>query len=267
MQPLVVANWKMNPPTLVEAKRLFGSIKKSVNKNKKAKIIICPPFPYISQLSTDAGNIYLGGQNCSWENKGSFTGEVAPLTLKNMGCKYVILGHSERRRWFEEKDEMINKKVKKALSQKLRPILCIGETGVEREKGKTPSVFRSQLEKGLGQKPYLKQNPFSDEKNLKTKINNREIKDIIIAYEPIWAIGSGKSCEINEVMSMGLLIRKIIGEFYNSQTAQKVKIIYGGSVNSKNARALIYDAEMDGLLIGGASLNPKEFAKVINEVN
>ena len=267
MKYLIVANWKMNPPTLAEAKRLFGSVKKNIGKNKKAEIVICPPFPYIAQFSTAGGKLYLGGQNCSWEDKGSFTGEVAPVTLKDMGCKYVILGHSERRRWFKEGDEMINKKIKKALSQKLKPILCIGETGEEREKGKTPLVLRAQLEKGLGQKPKLKNDLFSDEKDLKTKINNREIKNIIIAYEPIWAIGAGKACEINEVMSMGLLIRKIIGELYNRQTAKKIRILYGGSADSKNARVLIYDTGMNGLLIGGAALNPKEFAKVIKEVN
>ncbi|MBZ9571839.1 triose-phosphate isomerase [Patescibacteria group bacterium] len=256
MKPLIVANWKCNPQTLIEAKKLFNSLKRRIKNIKNIEVVICPPFVYLSILgvSTSArrkagfGGLASGSQDCFWEEKGAFTGEISSLMLKDLGCDYVILGHSERRRWFGETDDVINKKMKKAILVKLNPIFCIGETKTEREKGKTQNILKSQIEKGL------------------KKISKKEIKNIVIAYEPVWAIGTGKPCDVKEAQIMGLLIRKIINRIFSRNISEKIRIIYGGSVNSKNAAGYIKEARMDGLLIGGASLNPQEFIKIIKAV-
>ena len=145
MKPLIVANWKMNPPTLKEAKLLFNSVKKGLKNIKNAKVVICPPFVYLPELQTTNYKLHLGAQDCFWRKKGAFTGEISPLMLKNLGCEYTIVGHSERRA-LGETDEMINKKIKAALSMGLKPILCIGETFEERKKGKTLKVLKNQIQ-------------------------------------------------------------------------------------------------------------------------
>jgi triosephosphate isomerase len=202
MKPLIVANWKMNPPTLKEAKLLF-------NRVKKAGGVICPPFVYSSTLKAT------GAQDVFWEEKGAFTGEVSPLMLKDLGVKYVILGHSERRKYQKETNEMIAEKLKAALKTGLKPILCIDK---------------------ISQIP-------------------RNIKRVIIAYEPLFAIGTGKACSPARAKQMRLAIKKVVGS--------KVPVLYGGSVNSQNARDYIRQAGFQGLLIGGASLNPQEFIDII----
>ncbi len=242
MKPIIVANWKCNPTTSAEAKRLFSSVKKGLKNYKKADVVICPPFVYLSCLST---GIKLGAQNCFYEEKGAFTGEVSSQMLKNLDCQYVIIGHSERRGIFKETDEMINKKVSVVIKVGIKPILCIGET--KEEKGKIAVVFKRQIKSAL--------------KGIsKSKISN---SGICIAYEPIWAIGSGQACGIDEAMSAKLLIQKILISFLGKPIANKISILYGGSVNSKNAKDFIDGAGMNGLLIGGASLNPKEFIKIV----
>jgi len=220
MKPLIVANWKMNPQTLVEAKRLFDSVKKGTRKVGDVEVIICPPFVYLPILKAN------GAQDCFWEEKGAFTGEVSPPTLKNLGCQYVIIGHSERRRYFEEPDEMMNKKIKAALKVGLKPILCIEKI--------------SQIKKGI------------------KGITKKDFKKIILAYEPAWAIGTGKACGIPEVRKKNLSIRKIL---------KRNILLYGGSVNSQNARDFIKKAKFQGLLIGGASLDPKEFIAIVKNVS
>ena len=220
MKPLIVANWKMNPQTLVEAKRLFDSVKKGIRKVGGVEVIICPPFVYLPILKAN------GAQDCFWEEKGAFTGEVSPPTLKNLSCQYVIIGHSERRRYFEETDEMINKKIKAALKVGLKPILCIEKI--------------SQIKKGI------------------KGITKKDFKKIILAYEPAWAIGTGKACGIPEVRKKNLSIRKIL---------KRNILLYGGSVNSQNARDFIKKAKFQGLLIGGASLDPKEFIAIVKNVS
>ncbi|MBZ9569368.1 triose-phosphate isomerase [Patescibacteria group bacterium] len=250
MKPLIVANWKCNPQTLKGAKLLFNSIKRGMKKIRNVEVVICPPFVYL--LTSDkrqATKIKLGGQNCFWKGKGPFTGEVSPKQLLNFGCKYVILGHSERRIYFDETDEMINKKIKAAISVKLNPIFCIGETKEEREKGQTQSILKSQIEKGL------------------KKVSKKEIEKITIAYEPAWAIGTGKPCDTEEAQKMSLLIRKMMARKYSLSIAKKLRMIYGGSVNSKNARDYIKEADFQGLLIGGASLDPKEFIKIVKTIS
>ena len=249
MKSFVVANWKMNPQTFAEAKFLFNLIKKKVKKVKKIEVVICPPFLYSSLLT--AKKIYnlkikLGAQNCFWEEKGAYTGEISPSMLKGFGIEYVIIGHSERRRILGETDEMINKKIKKIISLKLKPIFCIGET--KKEKREKEKVLKNQIRKGL------------------KGILRKDIKNIIIAYEPVWAIGTGVNCSVEETMSTVILIRKIISRLYRITPIQSFPILYGGSVNSKNANCYLKESGVNGLLVGGASLNPKEFIKIINSL-
>lgn len=248
MTPLIVANWKMNPTTLVEAKRLFNSVSRGLKGIKNAEVIICPPFVYLSQFQTKKTKLYLGAQNAFWKEKGAYTGEVSPSMLKDLGCQYAILGHSERRRYFSETDEVINKKIEAVISAKLKPILCIGETGVEQKRELTQEILKSQIEKGL------------------KKITKKEVKKIIIAYEPIWAIGTGRFCSPEEGKKANAFIRKVISQIHSQKTAKNTIILYGGSVNSQNAASYIFEANFQGLLVGGASLDPQEFVKIIKNV-
>jgi len=250
MKPLIVANWKMNPKSLAEAKRLFNLVKKGVKNIKKAEVVICPPFLYILNLKSEILNLKLGSQDCFWEKEGAYTGEISPAMLKDAGCQYVIVGHSERRNYFAETDEMINKKLKAVIGAKMSPILCIGESRKQREKGEAPEVLKKQIEVAL-------------EKVSSFKFQNSKV---CVAYEPIWAIGTGKPCDAEEAQKMGLLIRKIISKIYNQTISKKIRILYGGSVNSKNAADYIKEACLQGLLVGGASLKAKEFVKIVKEV-
>ncbi len=254
---LIVGNWKMNPKNSLEAENLFQEIKKEVGSVKNKEIVICPPFIYLSNLQSisteQVDSLQLGAQNCFWEEKGAFTGEISPVQLKNLGVKYVILGHSERRQYLRETDEMIAKKLKAVLEARLLPILCIGETKEEREAEKTADVLRFQLENSL--------------QNLSLDIHH--LTSLIIAYEPVWAIGSGDFCPPDEALSNFLFIKKqlikIFSSFAKSQRinpAEKIRILYGGSVDSKNAKDYI-DIGFDGLLIGGASLRAGEFIKIV----
>lgn len=209
VKKLIIANWKMNPETLIKAKRLFNAV-------KKTKAIICPPFPYLSVFKYN----FLCAQDCHWEESGAFTGEVSPKRLKNLGVKYVIIGHSERRA-LGETEEIIEKKLKAALKAGLIPILCVGEKKGENAK----KVINKQLKKNL--------------------------KGVIIAYEPVWAIGTGNFCSANKANK----VREFIKEKLDN------KILYGGSVNSKIAKDYL-KIGFDGLLIGGASLDAEEFRKI-----
>jgi len=246
MKLLIVANWKCNPKTLKGANLLFNSIKRKLKKVKNIEVVICPPFVYLSNIKlSNHSVIKLGAQDCFWKNFGAFTGEISPLMLKDLNCKYIIIGHSERRKYFNESDEIINKKIKAVIEAKIKPILCIGETREEKEKGYIQKKLKSQIEKGLKRVP------------------KKEIKNLIIAYEPIWAIGTGKPCDIKEAQTAYLVIKKIITNLYPYSISKNIKILYGGSVNSKNAKSYIKQAGMDGLLIGGASLNAQEFIKIV----
>lgn len=250
-KPLIIANWKMNPATLKGAKLLFDSVKRGVGRIKKAEVVICPPFVYLPIANNKSSMIKLGAQDCFWKEKGAYTGEVSAKMLKNSGCRYVILGHSERRKYFNETGEIINKKIKIALKEKIIPILCVGESEKERAKGKTANVLKKQITSAL--------------KNISGP--KFSASGIIIAYEPNWAIGSGNSCDFNETQIMGLLIRKIIANLYSRRIAESFRVIYGGSVNCGNAEAYIKEAGINGLLIGGASLNSKEFIKIVKSIS
>jgi triosephosphate isomerase len=248
IQKLIVANWKMNPQSLAEAMELFNSVKNWIKRHsnvfKNIGIIICPPFVYLSNIISSnlqllTSNISLGAQNLFWEEKGAFTGEISPKMLKNLGVEYVIVGHSERRQILGETDEMINKKLRAAIKTKLRPILCIGEKRREVGSRKYEEI-KNQLKKALKGIP----NSFF------------QLPDsLIIAYEPVWAIGTGNPCKPEDAKEVLLFLRKIL----------KFPILYGGSVNSKISKDYI-EVGFDGLLVGGASLDPKEFIEIIKSV-
>jgi len=276
MKPLIIANWKCNPTTLKEAKALFNSVGKGIKNIKNVEVVICPPFLYLSNVkcqkrglpnSSEANlgeysNVKIGAQNCFWEEKGAFTGEISPRMLKDIGVKYVILGHSERRIYLGETDEMINKKIKLVLKTKLNPILCVGETEEERSQGRIQEVLKNQLISALSNiSKSIIQKQSSGE-----SLTSFGPAKFSIAYEPIWAIGTGKACETNEAQTMGLFIRKIIAQLYGGFISKKVQILYGGSINSKNALSYIKEARMQGLLVGGASLDYKEFIQIIKKI-
>jgi len=248
---LIIANWKMNPSSLAEANQLFNSIKKGIKNIKGAEIVICPPFVYLLEFLSRwrKSQVMLGAQDCFWEEKGAFTGEVSATMLKNLDCQYVIIGHSERRK-LGESDEMINKKMKAAIKAELNPILCIGETEKERKEGKTFEVLRRQLKKGL--KTIGNWKPRTRTSSVRGRL---EIGNLVIAYEPVWAIGTGNFCPVQEAEKVLIFLKKLLRE--------KIKILYGGSVNSQNARDYIKKAFFQGLLVGGSSLNPQEFIEIV----
>jgi triosephosphate isomerase len=258
-KPLIIANWKMNPPTFKEARHLFGVVRKGIKGIKDTEVVICPPFIWLSDLKAVLGRAkgssrILGAQDCFWEQKGAYTGEISPFMLKDLGCQYVIVGHSERRKHFGETDEMVNKKLKAVLKVGLKPILCVGEEFRDafdsegRPLNEMNLVVGEQLEKDLN------------------GISLSRIRNVIIAYEPVWAIGTGLSCSSDEAMKAALFIKKILSKLYHRQVVEQVKILYGGSVNSRNAVDYIQGARMDGLLVGGASLNATEFVKIVEKV-
>lgn len=244
MKNLIVANWKMNPVSQKEAKQIFDSVKKGVKNITSAEVVICPPFVYLSSVSPQRGSqseggFALGAQNCFWEEKGAFTGEISGAMLKDLGVEYVIIGHSERRKYFGETDEVINKKIKRALEGGLKVIFCIGETqeqhGPKGYPGEKYKVLERQIKKGLA--------------------GIKNLENINIAYEPVWAIGTGNNCSVQETKESVDYVRKFVKE--------NTRILYGGSVKSKNSGAYIKEAGSNGLLVGGASLNTEEFVKII----
>jgi len=257
MKTLIVANWKCNPTTLKETRQFFNAIKKGLKSNKKAEVVICPPFVYIeglkikprrSRLATLRGRdlrFKIGAQNCFWEEKGAFTGEISPRMLKDLGCQYVIIGHSERRQILGETDEMIAQKLKKVLELNLCPILCVGETAEERKKEETFKVLAREIKQGL------------------KKVPKSQIEKVVIAYEPIWAIGVGNPCSSDEALTAALFIRKIISQIFSLRAAKNMRILYGGSVDFQNAKHYLQEEGINGLLVGGASLKPREFVKIV----
>ena len=248
MKTLIVANWKMNPASLKEAKTLFEAIKKGIKNIKNVEVVICPPFVYLSAITQSAGGLVLGAQNCFWEEKGAFTGEISAPQLHDLKINYVIIGHSERRKYFNETNDQINKKIKKSLHEKLGPILCVGETSEEKQMDKKVEVLEKQIIETL--------------KN----ISSKEIKNIVIAYEPVWSIGTGDNCSIDETMSSILFIRKVIFKLYNREISDNIRVLYGGSVEPDNAASYIKNAGANGLLVGGASTSSEEFIKIIRSV-
>lgn len=244
MKKLIVANWKMNPTSLKEAKKLFEEIKKGIaaasaqGSGEPTDVVICPPSLYLKELCETRSHTVLGGQNMFSEDKGAFTGEISAKMIKDLGAEYVILGHSERRHIFGETDEMINKKVKKALEEGLKVIFCIGETQEQHDNGEKNKVLENQIKKGL-----------DGISNLKFQIEN-----LSVAYEPVWAIGTGNNCSVEETRTSLEFIKNLVPD---------ARVLYGGSVKSENSGDYIKNANADGLLVGGASLVAQEFIKIV----
>lgn len=244
---VIAGNWKMNK-NLSETIELVSGIKNEISNGEiNADVIICPP--YISLESANAlvkdTAIALGAQNMHQENSGAFTGEVSADMLKSVGCEYVILGHSERRTIFKETDELINEKLKKAISSGLKPIFCVGETLNERENGTTEKVVETQIREGL------------------SGLSEANLSDLIIAYEPVWAIGTGKTATPEQAQEVHKFIRKLLTDSFSAELAENTIIQYGGSVKPDNAAELFTQPDIDGGLIGGASLKADSFAAII----
>ena len=242
---IVAANWKMNK-TPDEAKVFVEEIKAGIN-NAKADVFVFPPFlalQTVSEILKDA-DVNVGAQNMYIEDKGAYTGEISAPMLVDAGVKYVIIGHSERREYFKEDDAFLNKKVKKAIASGLTPILCCGETLEQREMGVTMDWIRLQIKSDLA------------------GVAADDVKNLVIAYEPIWAIGTGKTATSDQAEEVCKGIRELIAEVYDTDTAEAVRIQYGGSMNAGNAKELLAKPNIDGGLIGGASLKA-EFGQVVN---
>ena len=243
---IVAGNWKMN--TLIqEGSELAGEVRKKAEKGlpENVTLIVAPPFTHLSEIKKKLPErIGLAAQNCASESSGAFTGEVSAAMIASAGAEYVIIGHSERRTYFNETDADLNKKIKLALANGLSPIYCCGENLHEREKGIHTEVVREQLELGL------------------VDISSEEFSKIIIAYEPVWAIGTGKTATPEQAQDMHNYIRTVLKNMYNSETADNTTILYGGSCNPGNARKLFANDDVDGGLIGGASLKADDFLAI-----
>jgi triosephosphate isomerase len=243
---IIAGNWKMNND-LAATQNLISNLLKSLTGNENCDIIVCPPFTSLSEASSQLKNsvVKLGAQNMYFENDGAFTGEISAQMLKSSGCEFVILGHSERRAIFNESDSLINKKIKKAIASGLKPIFCIGETLEQREKGITKDIIKTQVDGGL------------------EDISAGEIKNLIIAYEPVWAIGTGRNATPEQAQGVHEFIRSLITEKYSTEIADNLIIQYGGSVKPDNAKDLLSRKDIDGALVGGASLKTESFLGII----
>lgn len=243
--PIIAGNWKMNN-TISEALKLVEDIK-AVELNKEVEAVVCVPYTALTDVkrAIEGTNIKLGAQNMHWEESGAFTGEISPLMLKEIGIDYCIIGHSERRQYFNETDETVNKKLSSALAHEIYPIVCVGETLEEREAGKAEEIVKAQIIKGF------------------EGIDKESLKDIVIAYEPIWAIGTGKTASSDDANAMCAFIRSTIGELYGEEK-EAIRIQYGGSVKPGNIKELMEKSDIDGALVGGASLKADDFIKLIN---
>lgn len=243
---VIAGNWKMNmlPNEAIDYIEEFAPLV----KDSEAEVILCVPYTdlFYALLNVQGTNIKIGAQNMHFEEKGAYTGEVSAQMLKSIGVEYVIIGHSERREYFAETDETVNKKIKAAFANDLKPIVCVGEKLEEREAGKTEEIITNQTVLAL------------------EGLTNEQVENTIIAYEPIWAIGTGKTATAEDANNSIKAIRNKIAEVYGKETAEKVIIQYGGSVKSTNAKELFSTSDIDGGLVGGASLKPEEFSKIVN---
>lgn len=246
--PLIAGNWKMNN-TIDEGQKLVKSLVEfSNNFDKDREILICAPFTALYALKTvlKGSKIKLGAQNMHFEESGAYTGEVSPLMLKEIGVDYVLIGHSERRQYFNENDEFLNKKIKSALKHGIKPILCVGETLEQRDANIEKETVKAQIDNGF------------------KGIDASSFKDIAVAYEPIWAIGTGKTATSEQAQEMILHIRNVIKELYSEEISESVRIQYGGSVKASNTPEIMAKPDIDGALVGGASLKAEEFIGIIN---
>lgn len=243
--PFIAGNWKMNT-NLDEAVKLVGSIRPALDAIKGVEKAVCPPFISLAAVKEiiKGSSVKLGAQNLYFEEKGAYTGEVSPLMLAGL-CEYVIIGHSERRGYFGETDQIVNKKLNAAVKAGLKPILCVGEKLEQNEAGKTKEVVTGQVKGGLAGLPYT--------------------ADLVIAYEPIWAIGTGKAATGVQANETIRLIREQFAALYGNENAQKLRILYGGSVTADNIAEFISQTEIDGGLVGGASLKTDQFVSIVKQ--
>jgi triosephosphate isomerase len=247
-RPFIAGNWKMHM-TIPEAAVLVGAVVKASAEFHEAEIVVAPPFTALKEMSKvmDGSAVHLAAQNLHWEDKGAFTGEVSAPMLKDAGCRYVIIGHSERRRYFGETDAGVNKKIRAASKAGIIPIICIGESLDERERGETMNVVSRQLGGGL------------------EGIHAEEVKPLIMAYEPVWAIGTGKTATPDQAEEVHSHMREELARRYGNEPAECAIILYGGSVKPANAFALLTEKNIDGFLVGGASLEAGSFIEIVRE--
>jgi len=245
---IIAGNWKMNK-TLDESIELANAIKRKLYDIDTADVVLCPPFTSlaaVSEMIMDS-NIELGAQDCYWFNEGAYTGEISPKMLKSVGCKYVIIGHSERRTFFGETNDTVNKKVHAAIAEGLIPIMCVGERLEERERNKTFDVVNDHIEGGL--------------KGLKKE----QVQTMVIAYEPVWAIGTGRNATPEQAEEVHNYIRELLFKIYDRSASETIRIQYGGSVTPDNIEGIMSEKDVDGALVGGASLKPDSFVDIIKK--
>jgi len=245
-KPMIAGNWKMYKD-INEAIELANEIKRSVFDVNNVDIVICPPFTNLSEIGEmlNETKVGLGAQNCYWEDEGAYTGEVSISMLKSVGCKYVIIGHSERRGLFGETDKSVNAKIKAAIDKGIIPIMCVGETLEEREAGKTLEIVKTQVTDGL------------------EGLSEKDLDPLVIAYEPVWAIGTGKTATPLQAQEVHAVIRGLLKELFSETFSSTRRILYGGSVKPDNIEKLMSEEDIDGGLIGGASLKYDSFADMI----
>jgi triosephosphate isomerase len=245
--PLIAGNWKLHK-TVGEAVDLARAIKHKLPRDARAEVMIAPVFTSlwpVHEALGDESRVRLGAQNCHWEDAGAFTGEVSPPLLKDVGCEYVIVGHSERRHVFGEEDEQVRRKVGALLSHGLRPVLCVGETLEQREAGESERVVLQQLDAAV------------------EGLTSESLRRVVVAYEPVWAIGTGKTAKPADAQQMHAAVRARLGERFDEETARTIRILYGGSVKPNNAKDLLAQADIDGALVGGASLQAESFLAIV----
>jgi triosephosphate isomerase len=244
--PFIAGNWKMNK-TVEEALDLVRGLKVHLKGIEDVEVAIAPPFTALYAISQElkGSSILLASQNLFWEEKGAFTGEISPVMLKEINCRYAIIGHSERRQYFGETDETVNRRIKAAFNHGLKVIFCIGETLQEREGGLTFSVVERQLGGGL------------------KEVEEKAIEKIVIAYEPVWAIGTGKTATPEQAEEVHQFIRQKLERFYSKRISEGIRIQYGGSVTPESIKGLMDQGNIDGALVGGASLNAETFSGIV----
>jgi triosephosphate isomerase len=245
--PLIAGNWKLNK-TVGESVELARGIKHKLPRNAEAEVMVAPVFTAlwpVHEALGDESRVRLGAQDCYWEDSGAFTGEVSPPLLKDVGCEYVIVGHSERRHVFGEQDEQVRRKVGALLSHGLSPILCVGETLEQREADETERVVLGQVDAAM------------------EGLTAESLRRLVVAYEPVWAIGTGKTAQPADAQAVHAAIRGRVGERFDGATAEALRILYGGSVKPNNARDLLVQTDIDGALVGGASLSADSFLAIV----
>jgi triosephosphate isomerase len=246
-KPVIAGNWKLFK-TIAEAVALVDELKPLVAGNQNVEIVVAPVFTALSRVSdaVKGSNINVASQDCYWEEEGAFTGEVAPKLLKDAGCSHAIIGHSERRQYFGETDLIVNKKTKAAIAAGLTAIVCVGESLAERESDRTFNVIETQVTGGLD------------------GFAAGDFARIVIAYEPVWAIGTGKTASDAQAQEVHAFIRQLVARLFGQAVADTVRILYGGSVKPENVKGLMAQPDIDGALVGGASLNAESFAGIVN---